>query len=651
MLTYQENKFIFNGSFEQRHIPKAAGFRWDPADKKWWTTDFMAAKKIDPLMMDRVAAIELELQSKKIEEAVEASTAANCEIDVPSPEHLYFLPYQKAGIAYALTRKHVLIGDEMGLGKTIQAIGICNVSPEAKKILIICPASLRLNWRREFLKWDVYGRKVFIAHKEEVDWASEELVVIINYDMVKKYRPYIQIHHWDILIADECHYLKNPKALRTQSILGGGKGEAKLDPILAKRKIFLTGTPIINRPIELWPLVKALDPEGLGSSWKKYVFRYCGAEQTRFGFNIKGATNLQELQIRLRATIMVRRMKSDVLKELPPKRRQVILLEPSKEASNAISSEFKAFEKSKAMIEAARVQVELAKASEDEEDYKRAIENMQKTSSTAFEEIAKERHRVALAKVPQALEYIEDLLDDGKLVVFAHHKDVVRAIFEKFPQAVKVTGDCSMEERQAAVDKFQEDPECLLFVGSIRAAGVGLTLTKSSRVLFLELDWTPGAMSQAEDRCHRIGQTDSVTIQHLVLDGSLDQSIAETIIRKQEIIEQALNGGGSMDALNQPILSFKQEEEASSETSSKEQIAKEAESITQEQADEIHRVIKHIAALDTDRAKAKNSIGFNQMDSEIGHSLANSPKLSKKQAALAKKILKKYWRQYEERDL
>ena len=643
MMTFESNKFVFKGSFEQRHIPKAAGFRWDPSAKKWWTTDYLTASKIDPVLIDRLAAIQLELESHKVKKSLEASTASDAEINVLSPNGLHYLPYQKAGIAYAMARQNCLVGDEMGLGKTIQAIGVCNASPDAKNILIICPASLKLNWKREFLKWDVHSRTVIVAPNE--DWKHPG-VLIINYDMVKKFKNFIQSIQWDILIADECHYLKNPKALRTQMILGGGKGENKQPPIPAKRKVFLTGTPIINRPIELWPLVRALDPEGLGASWKKYVFRYCDAEQTRFGIDLKGASNLQELQTRLRASIMVRRMKADVLKELPQKRRQVIVLEPSKQAVNAVKSELQAFERSKALIESARVRMELSKASENEEDYKEAIANLRQATSAAFEQIAKERHKVAMAKLPQALDFIEDLLEDGKLVVFAHHKDVIAGICEKFQKAVKVTGEDSVEARQAAVDAFQSDPECPLFVGSIRAAGVGLTLTKSSRVLFLELDWTPGAMSQAEDRCHRIGQTDPVTVQHLVLDGSLDQTIAETLIRKQEIIEKALNGGGAVEALNQPIIAVQAEESCATESTTKDEITREALLIPQEEIDLVHKVLKHIAALDLDKAQQANGIGFNQMDSGIGHSLADAPRLTAKQAALGKRILKKYWRQY-----
>ena len=247
----------------------------------------------------------------------QASRATDADVDVPRPSGLDYLPYQRAGIAYAMVRPAVLIGDEMGLGKTIQAIGIINADPTIQKVLVVCPASLKINWARELAKWLVRPASVAIANGA---FPAADIVVV-NYDVLKKHSEAIQSRAWDMLVVDECHYIKNPKAQRTTLALG----------IKARRRVFLTGTPICNRPAELWTLVQSLDPSGLGRSWRGFHERYAGAFQhyvrtgrgSKMIWDVSGASNLDELQDRLRASVMVRRLKKDVLTELPPKRRVV----------------------------------------------------------------------------------------------------------------------------------------------------------------------------------------------------------------------------------------------------------------------------------------------------------------------------------------
>ena len=203
-----------------KDLVKAAGFRWDPAAKVWWTTDETKAAKIS--RPDAVAAINAERMeaARAAQAAIEASRATDSDRDIPAPSGLAYLPYQRGGIAYAMERDGVLIGDEMGLGKTIQAIGTINADPDAKRVLVICPASLKLNWQKELRKWLV--RPLTIGIAEGKSWPFTD-VVIINYDIVDKHRPAIDTVEWDLMIADECHYLKNPKAQRTKAVLGGKK--------------------------------------------------------------------------------------------------------------------------------------------------------------------------------------------------------------------------------------------------------------------------------------------------------------------------------------------------------------------------------------------------------------------------------------------
>jgi SWI/SNF-related matrix-associated actin-dependent regulator 1 of chromatin subfamily A len=457
-----------------------------------------------------------------------------------------------------MSRPSTLIADEMGLGKTIQAIGVINVDREAQHVLVLSPCSLRLNWRREIERWSVRPAHVYIGDatvltRPWLDYTQTiapmlrdrcregerpVYVLVLHYDILHKWRDYLRALTWDILIADEAHYLKNPKSRRSIMVYGS----REMSPIRAKRTLFLTGTPIANRPAELFPLVHYLDPQSWGSFWQ-YAHRYCDAHRTRFGYDFSGSSNLDELQSILRSTIMVRRLKKDVLTELPPKRRQVIEL-PAGDAAAQIRDEKEAYARTQERLRALRAAVRRAKASALKEEYVAAVKALKQGVGATLAEMSHMREATAVAKVPQVLAHLHDALDDGghKVVLFAHHKEVIAKIAEEFGnKCVTLTGDTSPEERQANVDRFQTDPDCVLFIGSITAAGVGITLTAASHVIFAEIDWVPGTMSQCEDRCHRIGQQESVLIQHLVLEGSLDCTMARTIIRKQEIIESALD--------------------------------------------------------------------------------------------------------------
>lgn len=492
-LQHDGRRYVWSGTYAERLLPKEAGFRWDPDAKLWYTTDHRKAESL----INYMAASALNARAAW-KETLQASRATDSEIEIPAPEGLSYLPYQKAGIAYAASRKSVLIGDEMGLGKTIQALGLINLDTAIQTVLVVAPKSLLLNWQREAEKW--LTRTVELT--------------IINYDMVWK-RADLTERTWDLVVYDESQYLKNPKAKRTRASLA----------IPAKRRVFLTGTPILNRPVELWPIVNAIDPEGLGRNFFGFAQRYCGAKQIRAGrkmvWDFTGASNLEELQDKMRQRFMVRRLKKDVLTELPAKRRQIIPLE-----ANGASSILKVEKK---LIEQLGF-----------EEAARALEGQ----SAAFTEMAKLRHDLGVAKVEKALDHIKDMLDSvEKVIVFAHHHDVIdglQAGLSEFGCAT-VTGQTPEADRQAAVDRFQTDPGCRVFLGNIKAAGVGLTLTAASTVVFVEQDWTPGWMAQAEDRAHRIGQTESVLVQYLVFDGSMDAVLAQTLVSKADISDRALD--------------------------------------------------------------------------------------------------------------
>jgi SNF2 family DNA or RNA helicase len=617
-----------------------AGFSFWYENKIWWTNDINRAAKLSE-HADPSCAEELDSVRKNNFQSLQASHAATTTTEFPHPEGLDYYPFQKAGIEYGLSRAGTLIGDDMGLGKTIQAIGLINASPDIKTVLVICPASLKTNWKREMQRWLIRPMKIGIGEAKCCPMPEHGYnVTIINYDIVKRL-PQLKSITWDFLILDEVHRLKSYKAQRTFFIYGGKEHkEAKHTPGIQYKKCFaLTGTPICNRPSELFPTLSFLDPSWK-SRWGYFMKRYCGMSYSKYGCDTSGASNLEELQEVLRRSVMIRRLKSQVLTELPAKTRQIIELEPDENALSVIGAELESSKKSEAIYEEMKARVELAKAGSDAA-YKEAVDNLRQAMSASFADISRLRHETSVAKIPAAIEYIKEKLEEvNKIVIFAHHKDVVAAICNEFPlESVHLTGDDSQEDRQIAVDSFQGNDKIKLFVGSIAAAGVGLTLTAASLVLFIELDWVPGNVTQAEDRCHRIGQKDAVTIQHLIFNGSLDSKMAKTLIEKQEIIDKALD----IEPSNEPVHTSA----PSTNSLNRQKIEAEALTITREEIIEIHSKLKILAAMDGDYANSINGVGFNKIDTNIGHSLADCTTLTAKQAVLGKRIVHKYRRQLE----
>lgn len=618
-LTILNDVYVWRGGFASKNLPKDAGFRWDPANKLWWTKDAEKALKLSGYA-DEPTLARITDTVQKLKEDIAASMATDAEIDIPSPDGLEYLPYQKGGIAFAQGREGTLIADDMGLGKTIQAIGRINVDQSIKRALVVCPASLKINWKRELDKWLTRPMTVGIADAKT--WPEADIAVV-NYDILSKC-PQVLAEVWDLVCFDESHYIKNDRAKRTKVATA----------IKSRVRLALTGTPILNRPIELFTTLNWLDPSAWGSFWS-FARKYAGAYQDRYGWHFDGASNLDELQKQLRSTVMVRRLKADVLKELPAKRRQVVELVTNGSAK-VVTAERKAWEESEERLADLQTQADLARGLGDEESYRAAVKELSAGRLAAFTEMAKLRHDTALAKVDKCIEFLADALETGnKIVVFAHHIDVIEALRAGLVNhsPVVVTGSTALDARQRAVDAFQADPSVKLFLGNIKAAGVGLTLTAASHVVFVELDWTPGWVTQAEDRCHRIGQTDSVLVQHLVLDGSLDAYLAKTLVKKQEVAEQALNGGASVDETIFDVVSFKEPEKKSS-----------GYVMTEDQIDAVMYALRALSSV-CDGAAEKDFAGFNAFDSKYGKALAALPVLTQGQAKAAGRMLMKYKRQ------
>jgi SWI/SNF-related matrix-associated actin-dependent regulator 1 of chromatin subfamily A len=468
------------------------------------------------------------------------------------PDGLAFLPFQREGIAFALNRfgsgkRGVLLADEMGLGKTVQGIGILKAQPFLRNVLIVCPASLKTNWLLELKKWNVH--KTLPIRIADGSRFPANGLVITNYDQLAKVPTHsAYVSNWDLIIFDEGQYLKNPKSQRTQHATNIAKH--------AKQVLLLSGTPLENRPVELWPLLQILDPEewdpagvlkgqhvgaGENAGFYRYAQQYCNAHERvvssfvnpRTGerilkkvWDISGASNLPELQTRLKSTLMIRRLKQDVLTELPPKRRQIILL-PAERTGDGEHLDYQPL-------------YDTLPASLEE-----CLELLHRSQLPEFKDWSKIRHEQAMRKIPYVLDHVRNVFANGiqKLVLFAHHINVLdglRAGLDEFNPAI-IVGSTTPEDRQGQVDRFQEDGSCRLFLGSLKAAGVGLTLTAASHVVMAEADYNPSVNNQAEDRTHRKGQMNSVLIQYILQDETLDAHLVRLVVAKQDVVHAALD--------------------------------------------------------------------------------------------------------------
>lgn len=567
-------------------------------------------------------------------------------------------------------------------GKTVQFIGILNNMQQYNKVLLICPASLKLNWVREMTKWLVHDKSIAIADTKKS--FPDTNIVIINFDILKNFKADIDAVEWDVLGVDECHLTKSgSKTIRGTMIYGTDPRKvtdpAKVKaPIKAKKKVFLTGTPFPNRVKEVFPIINYLD----GATWNNFFTfakKYCNAKQTRFGWDFDGSSNLDSLQEALRSTIMVRRLKKDVLKELPGIIRQVIEIPADGSFVKHIEKEQKAWTKFKEKASKLKADVLLAQVNGTQEDYLNAVSKLNAETTADFTELSALRKETALKKVPFVVDHVTDVLadNDKKVVVFAHHREVVAALEAAFPGiSVSLTGETSMQARQDAVDKFQTDSTCRVFIGSIKAAGVGLTLTASSHVVFAELDWVPAAVSQAEARCDRIGQENKVLVQHLVIDGSIDARMAHTLVAKQAIMDAALDTEHAKKDIDEvaynevsltPVYlddeqvqmdrSVRLEREARKESQKVEReesyiqtklskydfdkLEDDSQIINPEWIPVVHETMRDLAAR-CDGAVKQDGAGFNKGDSYAGVAFARLPHLNQKQAYVCREMIRFY---------
>jgi len=400
----------------------------------------------------------------------------------------------------------------MGLGKTIQAICALN-EIYANSVLIVCPASIKLNWQDELDLWLKGDLKVYVTQKRSAIIPKDANIIVVNYDIISHSNIYYQLRDrtYDAIICDEAHYLKTMGTARTKAMLNS-KGLIRK----GKYKWLLTGTPVLNRPMELYAILKVLAHECIKpyDSWPKFAYRFCGAFHDQYGFNTRGASHLDDLNTRLKP-FMLRRMKKDVLPELPDKILQIIPLTPKGEIVKWLDAESK-------------MPSDVKKRYEENADL------------GAMAEI---RQGIGLAKLEQCYEHIDEALRcQQKIVVFAYHRNVIDLLLSKYRNMlpVCVRGGMTSQKKYNAEQTFKMNPYCRMFIGNIEAAGIGLNLQVASHVIFVEYDWVPGKIAQAVDRLHRIGQKDTVVAQFLIVKGSLDETMMGSAIYKARNIKRIL---------------------------------------------------------------------------------------------------------------
>lgn len=500
---------------------RKAGFAFHKKVRQWFTYDIQKAARLSLFAAEKTAERLDRIQSVlRLSYATgHESFCESLEIKNP-PSGKEFKPYQRVGVRFIADRAVALVADEQGLGKTVQAIGAWNeITP--KHTLVICPASVKYNWHKEFSAWATREFKCHIQQGKKGFPLNRPDLVIVNYDVLDALHEELTDKPWDMVIIDEAQNIKNAKAKRTQAVLGYRKKPGIIKG--AKNVVLLTGTPIPNRPIEFWPVLTRLSPETIFPFTKYFDFgrRFCDGYQGPFGWDMTGSSHENELNVRLRSTLMIRRLKKDVLTDLPDKIYQVIPVEVDKDAQKLVKRESDIV----------------------------GLDRLRKTGlppDSQIGELSELRHKLALAKVAVAVSHIVEMLDGGvdKVVVFAYHSAVIKALMEglKDYNPVKIDGDTPPGmARQRAVDTFQTKPECRVFVGQIIAAGVGITLTAASNVVFVESTWVSGDIAQAVDRCHRIGQKNSVLAQFLVIRDSLEEYMLRTVVDKQHTINRIVN--------------------------------------------------------------------------------------------------------------
>ena len=443
-------------------------------------------------------------------------TIEEVDIDYSKYSHRPPLNHQLEAIEKLVGSKRFILADDMGLGKTTATI-IAALETGVKKILIICPASLKLNWQREIENYT--DRSIYIAEGKK--FSTEHDFVIVNYDILKNFydikdkeNSLITKSGFDVIILDEAHYVSNGQAKRTKLVNSFCKNPKYL--------WLLTGTPMTNRPMNYFNLLNLIESP-VSQNWMAYAIRYCQGYQFTAGnrkiWNVSGASNLEELRDRTSRQVL-RRLKTEVL-DLPDKIISPVYMSLKSKMYEALMGEYY-------------------------EWYDRNQEE-RKSLTVQFSKLMKVRQIIADEKVKNTIELAENILEQGKkVIIFTNFTNSLNKITEHFKKkAVKLDGSSTKTSRQKAVDDFQEKDKIQVFVGNTKAAGVGITLTAGEAVIFNDISFVPGDMEQAEDRAYRYGQKNSVSVYYPLFENTIESVIYDMVNFKKQNIQTVM--GDNLD--------------------------------------------------------------------------------------------------------
>jgi SWI/SNF-related matrix-associated actin-dependent regulator 1 of chromatin subfamily A len=446
------------------------------------------------------------------------------EVDYSKYEKRPPLPHQKEAIEKLLKNDKFILADDMGLGKTTSAV-IASLESESKKVLIICPASLKINWEREIRNYT--DRSVYICEGKKYEDAD---FIITNYDILKNFHDpkdkensLILKTNFDLVIIDEAHYVSNAQAQRTKIIMDLTKD--------IKRLWLLTGTPMTSRPMNYYNILKLIDSP-VSQNWMAYAIRYCNGYQFRVGnkkvWNVTGASNLEELRERTSRQIL-RRLKTDVL-DLPEKIMTPVYLRLKSRLYEGLMGEYY--------------------------DWYNNRQEESKSLSVQFTKLMKVRQVIAEEKIATTIELAENIIEQGKkVIIFSNFTDPLKKIHEHFgKKSVYLDGSTSKPARQDAVDRFQESDKIQVFCGNMKAAGVGLTLTAAEAVIMNDLSFVPAEHAQAEDRAYRYGQKNNVSVFYPLFENTIEGVIYDILDSKKRIISTVMGDDGTSADIVEQIL-------------------------------------------------------------------------------------------------
>lgn len=519
--TRSQSEYIINNHDKQPKVAKKwvildAYFAQKLADDKLYT-EIPQKVWVEKLLSDKEKAFHIWGRVFETEELhhfwlpkaaiIKDNTVKDVVIDYTKYSNRPPLDHQKEAIQKLVENKKFILADDMGLGKTTSTI-IAALETGAKKILIICPATLKINWKREIENYS--DRPIFISEGKQ--FSTEHDFVIVNYDIMKNFHDpkkkdesLILMSKFDLVIIDEAHYIKNAQAQRTKLINDITKSVDRL--------WLLTGTPMTSRPIDYFNLLSLIDSP-VAKNWMAYVIRYCAGFQFKVGprkiWNVQGASNLEELRDRT-ASLTLRRLKENVL-DLPDKIITPVYLRlKSKVYEEVMGDYYNWYEKN------------------PEES---------KSLTVQFTKLTKVRQIIADEKISQTIEIAENIIEqDKKVIIFCNFTDSLNKITEHFGKAaVKLDGSMSKVERQFSVDQFQENDKIKVFVGNIKAAGVGITLTSAEAVIFNDLSFLPSDHAQAEDRAYRYGQKNNVLVYYPIFENTIEGIIYDILHNKKQVI-------------------------------------------------------------------------------------------------------------------